>query len=317
MRYCGLLPILLAFAGYSSLAAADPASGSSLTTPVRPAPQGFATLFQSPPPAVPRVGGPIPASASLVPPFVPPPARLAPSLPGGSASPGAMCRAAITAAEQRYGVPSGLLLAIGTVESGRRDETGARQPWPWTINAEGEGHYFDSKAQAIAWVRAAQAGGMRSIDTGCMQVNLKHHPNAFPSLEQAFDPFANADYAARFLRELRDGPAGGNWMRAVGFYHSQTPELAEPYRQQVQAALGSGGGAMPSQFTQVASFAPVASVVPAMPSGSMGGQTFRQAAGPGAVGRGLAAYRAAPILLVTRVAPLPVSPRRIGPPVGY
>jgi hypothetical protein len=106
-------------------------------------------------------------------------------------------------------------------------------------------------------------------------------------------------------------------MRAVGFYHSQTPELAEPYRQQVQAALGSGGGAMPSQFTQVASFAPVASVVPAMPSGSMGGQTFRQAAGPGAVGRGLAADRAAPILLVTRGAPQPVSPRRIGPPVGY
>src|SRR6185312_6893231 len=67
-----------------------------------------------------RVGGPIPASASLVPPFVPPPARLSPS-PGGSGSPGAMCRAAITAAEQRYGVPAGLLLAIGTVESGRRD----------------------------------------------------------------------------------------------------------------------------------------------------------------------------------------------------
>lgn len=318
MRYGALLPVLLVLAGYSPPVAADPANGSSLVTPVRPAQQGFATLFQSPPPVAARAGGPIPASASLVPPFVPPPARLAPGVPGGSASPGAMCRAAITAAEQRYGVPAGLLLAIGTVESGRRDETGVRQPWPWTINAEGEGHYFDSKAQAIAWVHAAQAGGMRSIDTGCMQVNLKHHPNAFPSLEQAFDPFANADYAARFLRDLRDGPAGGNWMRAVGFYHSQTPELAEPYRQQVQAALGSGGGAAPAQFTHLASFAPAASVVPAMPSGGMGGgQTFRQPASPGAVGRGLDAYRAAPILLVSRAAPLLVSPRRIGGPVGY
>jgi len=316
MRYRALLPVILALAAYSPLAAAEPANGSSLITPVLPPRQGFATLFQSPPPVAARVGGPIPASASLVPPFVPPPARLSPSL-GGSASPGAMCRAAITAAEQRYGVPGGLLLAIGTVESGRRDETGVRQPWPWTVNGEGTGHYFDSKAQAIAWVRAAQAGGMRSIDTGCMQVNLKHHPDAFPSLEQAFDPFANADYAARFLRELRDGPAGGNWMRAVGFYHSQTPELAEPYRQQVQAALAGGGGAMPSQFTQVASFAPAASAMPAMPSGSMGGQTFRQPAGPGAVGRGLDAYRSAPILLVSRAAPLLASPRRIGPPVGY
>ncbi len=314
MRYRVILPLIVALAGHSPLAAADPASGGGLVTPVRPPMRGFVTLFQSPPPGAARQGGPIPASASLVPPFVPPPVRLAPSLPGGTASPGATCRAAITAAEQRYGIPTGLLLAIGVVESGRRDDaTGARQPWPWTINAEGEGRYFDSKAQAVAWVRAAQAGGVRSIDTGCMQVNLKHHPDAFPSLEQAFDPVANADYAARFLRELRDGPAGGNWMRAVGFYHSQTPELAEPYRQQVQAALNGGGGAT-GQFAQVAS---AASSLPSPPVGMAGERTFRQAAPPGPVGRGLDAYRAAPILLVSRAVPVMLTARRFGPHPGF
>ena len=312
MRYRALL--LLALIGHSPLAAAEPATANAPGMQAQPQPRGFLTLFQSPPPAVARPGGPIPASASLVPRFVPPPVRLAPGPPGGAGAPSAMCRAAITAAEQRYGVPAGLLLAIGTVESGRRDDaTGVRQPWPWTINAEGEGHYFDSKAQAIAWVRTALAGGMRSIDTGCMQVNLKHHPDAFPSLEQAFDPVANADYAARFLRELRDGPAGGNWMRAVGFYHSQTPELAEPYRQQVQAALGRGGAA-PVQFTEIASAAPA--LPPAPAGGIAGAQTFRQSSGPGPVGRGLDAYRAAPIMLVSRVAPLLVNTRRVGVPPG-
>jgi hypothetical protein len=317
MRYRAILPLLLTLVGHSPLAAGEPATGGGLVTPVRPPMQGFATLFQSPPPSAARQGGPIPASASLVPAFVPPPARPAPGLLGGTASPGATCRAAITAAEQRYGIPTGLLLAIGVVESGRRDDaTGARQPWPWTINAEGEGRYFDSKAQAVAWARAAQAGGVRSIDTGCMQVNLKHHPDAFPSLEQAFDPVANADYAARFLRELREGPAGGNWMRAVGFYHSQTPELADPYRQQVQAALGGGGGSA-GQFAQVASAALAAPSLPSSLAGMAGERTFRQAAPPGPVGRGLDAYRAAPVLLVSRSVPVLLTARRFGPHQGF
>ena len=68
-------------------------------------------------------------------------------------------------------------------------------PWPWTINAEGQGLFYDTKAQAVAAVRALQARGVRSIDVGCMQVNLMHHPDAFPTLEQAFDPQTNAAYA--------------------------------------------------------------------------------------------------------------------------
>jgi hypothetical protein len=77
------------------------------------------------------------------------------------------------------------------------------------------------------------------LDVGCMQVDLRMHPHAFVSLEQAFDPTANAEYGARFLRELHDGIAGGNWFTAIGLYHSQTPVLAALYRQQV-AAVGAG-----------------------------------------------------------------------------
>ena len=68
--------------------------------------------------------------------------------------------------------------------------------------AEGQGRYLSSKLEAINEVRELQARGIRNIDVGCMQVNLYHHPDAFFSLEQAFDPAANVTYAAQFLRSL-------------------------------------------------------------------------------------------------------------------
>ncbi len=277
--------------------------GSGLAMPIRPPMQGFVSLFQSPPPRILRdPANPAPLNAAVAAP------RVGQPIATGAVTAGGMCRPALIAAEARHGIPTGLLQAIGVVESGRRDEaTGVRQPWPWTINAEGEPHLFDTKGEAVAWVRQAQARGMRSIDIGCAQVNLMHHPTAFASLEQAFDPAANADYAARFLKELRDTTAGGNWMTAAGFYHSQTPERAEPYRQQVQAAMAGGTALMP----------PVASLAAAVPASPFGFAPAQAPAGAspepgrllpapsGTVGRGLDAYRAAPIQMAAATRPLP------------
>src|SRR3954451_5425840 len=96
----------------------------------------------------------------------------------GVPPPGAQCSQAIKVAAQGSGVPHPLMAAIGMVETGRQDpSTGTWSPWPWSINAEGKGMLFSSKAEAIAAVRALQAEGVRSIDVGCMQVNLMHHPD--------------------------------------------------------------------------------------------------------------------------------------------
>ena len=147
--------------------------------------------------------------------------------------PGEECRGAIAAAERGHGIPPQLLAAIGRVESGRRDpSTGSMGAWPWTINAEGEGAYFESKAEAIAAVTALRARGVRSIDVGCMQVNLMHHPTAFTTLEMAFDPAANADYAARFLGPAFPGQSG-DWNKATADYHSAYPPEGEPYAAKV------------------------------------------------------------------------------------
>jgi hypothetical protein len=152
----------------------------------------------------------------------------------GSIAQGHLCRSAITLAERGSDIPANLLAAIGRVESGRRDPvTGTVQPWPWSVNADGQGFFYDTKAEAVAAVRAMQASGVRSIDVGCGQINLMYHPNAFPDLELAFDPRTNAAYAAKFLKALY--AQTGDWMKATAMYHSATPGVGAEYRQQVMA----------------------------------------------------------------------------------
>ena len=151
-----------------------------------------------------------------------------------AATEGLLCRSAVAAAERSGGIPAHLLAAIARVESGRRDPvSGAVHPWPWSVNADGEGFFYDSKAQAVAAVRNMQARGVQSIDIGCAQINLMHHPNAFPNLEVAFDPVANTRYAAQFLKELF--AQTGDWNKATAMYHSATPGIGAEYQQKVAA----------------------------------------------------------------------------------
>jgi hypothetical protein len=151
----------------------------------------------------------------------------------------AQCTAAIAAAEKTYNLPPHLLGSIGKLESGRPiSGMGDIQAWPWTIDADGQGLFLDSKAAAVAWARQGLARGVRFMDIGCAQVDWQLHPGAFHSLEEAFDPAANADYAARYLRALHD-EAHGDWNVAVGWYHSHTEDLAADYRNKV-AAVGAG-----------------------------------------------------------------------------
>ena len=135
--------------------------------------------------------------------------------------------------EQRNAIPAHLLAAIASTESGRwHTGLGMALPWPWTINVEGKGYYFSSKAEAIARVAALQRSGIRSIDVGCMQVNLKHHPDAFASLDDAFEPSHNVAYGAKFLRANYDDL--GDWVKATAAYHSRTPIYGREYLSQIE-----------------------------------------------------------------------------------
>ncbi len=135
--------------------------------------------------------------------------------------------------ERLHGIPTHLLAAIAATESGRWNDTlGMTIPWPWTLNADGKGYYFDSKAEAVRKIRQLKRRGADNIDVGCMQVSLKHHPNAFRSLEQALDPKYNVAYAAEFLSRNYDEMR--SWTKATAAYHSRTPHYGKRYLGRVE-----------------------------------------------------------------------------------
>ena len=168
-------------------------------------------------------------------------APLAPALAAGQAVGQAsvtvdwtLCPSAIQVTERIARTPPRLLSAIGVVESGRlAPASRGVVPWPWTINVGGQGHFYATKTDAIAAAQSLLAQGIRSIDVGCMQVNLQQHPDAFASLDIAFDPQANAAYAARFLNQLHRQT--GDWPQAAAAYHSQTPAIGAEYERRVMA----------------------------------------------------------------------------------
>jgi hypothetical protein len=187
--------------------------------------------------AMARDAGPLPVTSRTVSllPVAPRPITGRVALDQGFAGdPAAMCETAVTTAEFSGHLPPRLLHAISLTESGRIDpKTGVVRAWPWTINAEGEGQFFQTQQDAVAAVKALQARGVKSIDVGCTQVNLMYHPEAFSSLEEAFDPRSNARYAAHFLNALY--AEGRDWSRAIAAYHSETPALGDAYRVLVMA----------------------------------------------------------------------------------
>lgn len=166
---------------------------------------------------------------------------LAPQMALAARDPAALCEDAAQVAARREGIPPDVMRALTLTETGHRRD-GVLRPWPWAINRAGEGHWFRTRDEAMAYARSALASGARNFDVGCFQLNHRWHANGFPDLTTMFDPLENALYAARFLRDQY--ARTGDWTRAAGAYHSLTPEFAARYRTRF-AALRGGLDDMP------------------------------------------------------------------------
>ena len=137
--------------------------------------------------------------------------------------------------ERLNGIPAHLLTAIAMTESGHWDSrTRQGGPWPWTVTSPEGDIKYPSKWAAIQAVRDLKRRGVRNIDVGCMQINLKHHKRAFRNLNHAFDPAQNVAYAARFLTRLYR--ESGDWRMAMAYYHSRNPKHYLRYQAKVEDA---------------------------------------------------------------------------------
>ena len=133
-------------------------------------------------------------------------AQAAPALP-------ASCEREIAGAARRYDIPLAVFYAVGLNETGVR---GRLQPF--AMNIDGRAVIHASLGEALEGFRKAKAAGARMIDIGCMQINHHYHAARFRSLEAMFDPGQNVDYAARFLRELKEREH--SWTMAVARYNA-------------------------------------------------------------------------------------------------
>jgi soluble lytic murein transglycosylase-like protein len=131
----------------------------------------------------------------------------------GSASSTHLCEREMALAAEKYAVPLGMLYAVGLTETGRGDTL-----QPFALNIDGRPFYDDGKIAALSRFRSALAAGAKLIDVGCMQINHHFHARNFRTVEQMFEPAANVDYAARFLKQLR--AREGSWTMAVARYHA-------------------------------------------------------------------------------------------------
>lgn len=123
------------------------------------------------------------------------------------------CEAELITASRRYGIPLGILYAVGLTETGQKNSL-----QPYALNIEGKPVFARTENEALRIFSNARKKGAKLIDLGCMQINHYYHGTEFSSLRAMLQPAANVGYAARFLRALYDRQ--GSWTMAVARYHA-------------------------------------------------------------------------------------------------
>lgn len=124
-----------------------------------------------------------------------------------------ICEREMRAAADEYGIPLGVLYAVGMTESG-----GQKGLQPLAMNIAGKPYVASSLAEALDRFETERSRGVKLIDLGCMQINHHYHGGRFASVAEMFDPHKNVQYAARFLNELH--ARHDTWTMAVARYHA-------------------------------------------------------------------------------------------------
>ncbi|KDO02123.1 Transglycosylase SLT domain protein (plasmid) [Rickettsia tamurae subsp. buchneri] len=125
--------------------------------------------------------------------------------------------------EKEHAIPSGLLSAIASVESGLK---------PYAIGVSGKSVKASSKEEAKEIIKEYLAKGITNIDIGIMQINWRWHAGEFDqNLDNMLNPSQNVMYAAQLLKSLH--AKHHSWQKAVRHYHSAKDEYHRKYSKAV------------------------------------------------------------------------------------
>lgn len=100
------------------------------------------------------------------------------------------------------GLDREIIRAIAFEESQRVDPGNDQtRPWPWTLNVQGQGIYYQSRAEAALALRDFQERGITNIDIGAFQINLRWNGDLARKPEDLLDPRVNLWAFAQVIRE--------------------------------------------------------------------------------------------------------------------
>jgi soluble lytic murein transglycosylase-like protein len=147
-----------------------------------------------------------------------------------------ICEREMTRAAGRYEIPLNILYSVGLTETGNRGTLS-----PYDMNVDGRAVHSNSLEEALARFAFERSRGAKLIDVGCMQINHHWHAAHFGSLREMFDPERNVEYAASYLKSLRD--QAGSWTLAVARYNAGpgNPKAQRTYVCAVIASMVASG----------------------------------------------------------------------------
>lgn len=121
-----------------------------------------------------------------------------------------------------------ILYAVALVESAQINDRLAA-PWPWALNRQGRAIIPSSRFEARGILNEALNKGIRSIDVGLMQVNVRWNGHRVRRPDDLLDPETNIRVGADVLTEAIDS-APGDLALGIGRYHTGWRNDADAYR---------------------------------------------------------------------------------------
>jgi len=123
-------------------------------------------------------------------------------------------------AAQETGLSPVLIRAIAHEESRRLDaRDGMVRPWPWTLNVQGEGMFFQTRREAERALAHYYRQGIRNIDVGVFQINIRWNGDLAERPEDLLDPRVNLWAFAQVIRECRMR-SGREFRDIIACYHA-------------------------------------------------------------------------------------------------